>query len=91
MMALVIVGCLDPEKFKEFKLVKRIQLSHNVAKFKFALSTPTSVLGLPIGQHMSCRFVGLTIFIITYTHDMDTIRKRHSDIVIYLGLAPASY
>ncbi|KAG8655594.1 NADH--cytochrome b5 reductase 1 isoform X2 [Manihot esculenta] len=48
-------GCLDPEKFKEFKLVKRTQLSHNVAKFKFALPTPTSELGLPIGQHMSCR------------------------------------
>ncbi|XP_057971377.1 NADH--cytochrome b5 reductase 1-like isoform X1 [Malania oleifera] len=48
-------GCLDPENFKEFKLVKRTQLSHNVAKFKFALPTPMSVLGLPIGQHMSCR------------------------------------
>ncbi|KAJ4724599.1 NADH-cytochrome b5 reductase [Melia azedarach] len=48
-------GCLDPENFKEFKLVKRTQLSHNVAKFKFALPTPTSVFGLPIGQHMSCR------------------------------------
>ncbi|CAK9184636.1 unnamed protein product [Ilex paraguariensis] len=48
-------GCLDPENFKEFKLVKRTQLSHNVAKFRFALPTPTSVLGLPIGQHISCR------------------------------------
>ncbi|XVE62469.1 hypothetical protein DITRI_Ditri06bG0120300 [Diplodiscus trichospermus] len=48
-------GCLDPEKFKEFKLVKRQQLSHNVAKFTFELRTPTSVLGLPIGQHISCR------------------------------------
>eukprot|EP00268_Persea_americana_P027079 TRINITY_DN2657_c0_g1_i4.p1 TRINITY_DN2657_c0_g1~~TRINITY_DN2657_c0_g1_i4.p1 ORF type:complete len:278 (-),score=57.09 TRINITY_DN2657_c0_g1_i4:552-1385(-) len=48
-------GCLDPENFKEFKLVKRIQLSHNVAKFQFALPSPTSVLGLPIGQHISCR------------------------------------
>ncbi|XP_027176753.1 NADH--cytochrome b5 reductase 1 [Coffea eugenioides] len=47
--------CLDPEKWKEFKLVKRTQLSHNVAKFRFALPTPTSVLGLPIGQHISCR------------------------------------
>ncbi|PIA53273.1 hypothetical protein AQUCO_00900094v1 [Aquilegia coerulea] len=45
----------DSEQFKEFKLVERIQLSHNVAKFKFALPTPTSVLGLPIGQHISCR------------------------------------
>ncbi|XP_057948140.1 NADH--cytochrome b5 reductase 1-like isoform X2 [Malania oleifera] len=48
-------GCLDPENFKKFKLVKRVQLSHNVAKFKFELPTPTSVLGLPIGQHISCR------------------------------------
>ncbi|KAF7819225.1 NADH--cytochrome b5 reductase 1 [Senna tora] len=48
-------GCLNPEMFKEFKLVKRTQLSHNVAKFTFELPTPTSVLGLPIGQHISCR------------------------------------
>ncbi|CAO2820493.1 unnamed protein product [Amaranthus hypochondriacus] len=47
--------CLDPENFKEFKLVKRTQISHNVAKFAFELPTPTSVLGLPIGQHISCR------------------------------------
>ncbi|PIN08084.1 NADH-cytochrome b-5 reductase [Handroanthus impetiginosus] len=46
---------LDPENFKEFKLVKKTQLSHNVARFRFALPTPTSVLGLPIGQHISCR------------------------------------
>ncbi|XP_054797712.1 NADH--cytochrome b5 reductase 1-like [Prosopis cineraria] len=48
-------GCLDPENFKEFKLVQRTQLSHNVAKFRFSLPTATSVLGLPIGQHISCR------------------------------------
>ncbi|OVA13754.1 Oxidoreductase FAD/NAD(P)-binding [Macleaya cordata] len=56
-VALVAIGAgsLDPENFREFKLVKRTQLSHNVAKFKFALPTPTSVLGLPIGQHISCR------------------------------------
>ncbi|XP_078445381.1 NADH:cytochrome B5 reductase 1 [Wolffia australiana] len=48
-------GCLDPENFKDFKLVERQQLSHNVAKFIFALPTPTSSLGLPIGQHISCR------------------------------------
>ncbi|GMN39663.1 hypothetical protein TIFTF001_008890 [Ficus carica] len=48
-------GSLDPKNFKEFKLVKRTQLSHNVAKFTFELPTPTSILGLPIGQHISCR------------------------------------
>uniref|UniRef100_A0A1D1XWW7 NADH-cytochrome b5 reductase n=2 Tax=Anthurium amnicola TaxID=1678845 RepID=A0A1D1XWW7_9ARAE len=48
-------GSLDPENFREFKLVERKQLSHNVAEFRFALPTPTSVLGLPIGKHISCR------------------------------------
>lgn len=46
---------MNPEEFRAFKLVKRTQLSHNVAKFRFELPTPTSVLGLPIGQHISCR------------------------------------
>ncbi|XP_031737792.1 NADH--cytochrome b5 reductase 1 isoform X2 [Cucumis sativus] len=48
-------ACLDPEKFKEFKLVKRTKLSHNVAKFTFILPKTDSILGLPIGQHLSCR------------------------------------
>ncbi|KAA0053927.1 NADH--cytochrome b5 reductase 1-like isoform X1 [Cucumis melo var. makuwa] len=47
-------ACLDPEKFKEFKLVKRTKLSHNVAKFTFILPKTDSILGLPIGQHLSC-------------------------------------
>lgn len=52
---------MDPDNFRDFKLVERKQLSHNVAKFKFALPTPTSVLGLPIGQHISCKFVCLPV------------------------------
>uniref|UniRef100_A0A7C9D7G3 NADH-cytochrome b5 reductase n=2 Tax=Opuntia streptacantha TaxID=393608 RepID=A0A7C9D7G3_OPUST len=48
-------GCLDPKKFKEFKLVKRTKLTHNTDRFRFALPTPTSVLGLPVGQHIRCR------------------------------------
>nr|XP_023889056.1 NADH--cytochrome b5 reductase 1-like [Quercus suber]POE65399.1 nadh--cytochrome b5 reductase 1 [Quercus suber] len=48
-------GCLNPEKFMEFKLEKKTQLSPNTAKFRFALPTPTSVLGLPVGQHIICR------------------------------------
>ncbi|KAG5615206.1 hypothetical protein H5410_015030 [Solanum commersonii] len=47
--------CLNPEEFRTFKLVKRTHLSHSVARFRFELPTPTSVLGLPIGQHISCR------------------------------------
>ncbi|KAG7949012.1 hypothetical protein I3843_13G038700 [Carya illinoinensis] len=47
--------CLDPDKFNEFKLVKKTQLSQNTARFRFSLPTPTSVLGLPVGQHIICR------------------------------------
>lgn len=54
-------GSLDPQNFKDFKLVEKNQLSHNVAKFRFGLPTPTSVLGLPIGQHISCRLVHLFV------------------------------
>lgn len=62
MLCYVLLGCLDPENFKQFKLVKRTQLSHNVAKFRFDLPTPTSVLGLPIGQHISCKYGWLSWF-----------------------------
>lgn len=48
-------GCLDPETWRTFRLEKRIQVSHNVVKFRFALPSPTEVLGLPIGQHISCQ------------------------------------
>eukprot|EP00249_Psilotum_nudum_P010790 c22771_g1_i1 orf=423-1277(+) len=48
-------GCLDPENWRPFKLVKRAQVSHNVVRFHFALPTTVSVLGLPIGQHIRCQ------------------------------------
>ncbi|KAL7234722.1 hypothetical protein ACSBR1_018219 [Camellia fascicularis] len=48
-------GCLDPEKFVEFNLVRRTKVTHNVARFRFSLPTPTSVLGLPVGHHIRCR------------------------------------
>ncbi|XP_059434161.1 NADH--cytochrome b5 reductase 1-like [Corylus avellana] len=48
-------GCLNPKKYIKFKLIKKTQLSHNTAKFRFALPTPSSILGLPVGQHVLCR------------------------------------
>ncbi|KAF8041083.1 hypothetical protein BT93_B3108 [Corymbia citriodora subsp. variegata] len=48
-------GCLDPTQFKEFKLIKKTQISPDTARFRFALPTPTSVLGLPVGQHVLCK------------------------------------
>ncbi|KAJ1411593.1 Riboflavin synthase-like beta-barrel [Sesbania bispinosa] len=48
-------GCLDPKNFKEFKLVKKTQLSPSAARFRFALPTPSSVLGLPVGKNVLVR------------------------------------
>ncbi|KXX78212.1 NADH-cytochrome b5 reductase 1 [Madurella mycetomatis] len=44
---------LKPDAFQEFELKEKTIISHNVAIYRFALPTPTSVLGLPIGQHIS--------------------------------------
>jgi len=44
---------LDPAVFQEFPLTEKTILSHNTAIYRFALPTPNSILGLPIGQHIS--------------------------------------
>ncbi|CAO2836913.1 unnamed protein product [Amaranthus hypochondriacus] len=48
-------GCLDPKRYKEFMLIQRTKVSHNTDIFRFALPTPKSILGLPVGQHIKCR------------------------------------
>ncbi|KAL5614789.1 hypothetical protein BROUX41_004878 [Berkeleyomyces rouxiae] len=44
---------LKPDEFQEFELKEKTIISHNVAIYRFALPEPTSILGLPIGQHIS--------------------------------------
>ncbi|RYP79746.1 hypothetical protein DL770_006535 [Monosporascus sp. CRB-9-2] len=44
---------LKPDAFQEFELKEKTIISHNVAIYRFSLPTPTSILGLPIGQHIS--------------------------------------
>lgn len=41
------------QEFQDFELTEKTILSHNTAIYRFALPTPTSILGLPIGQHIS--------------------------------------
>ncbi|KAI6246892.1 NADH-cytochrome b5 reductase 1 [Erysiphe necator] len=48
-----IIPVLKPTVFQEFALSKKTIISHNVAIYRFLLPTPRSVLGLPIGQHIS--------------------------------------
>ncbi|KAI1640204.1 NADH-cytochrome b5 reductase 1 [Biscogniauxia mediterranea] len=44
---------LKPDTFQEFELKEKTVISHNVAIYRFSLPAPSSILGLPIGQHIS--------------------------------------
>lgn len=49
---------LDPDNYIAFSLVEKVVLSHDTRMFRFALQSPKHVLGLPIGQHVSMKYVG---------------------------------
>lgn len=51
------VALADPNKWLSLPLIKKEKLSHDVFMFRFGLQTPETVLGLPIGQHISFKFV----------------------------------
>ncbi|KAH7162622.1 hypothetical protein B0J13DRAFT_669305 [Dactylonectria estremocensis] len=51
--ALKIKKVLKPDVFQEFELQEKTIISHNVAIYRFKLENPSSILGLPIGQHIS--------------------------------------
>lgn len=48
-------GWLDPVNFQKLPLVKKELLAPNTYRFSFSLPSPDTVLGLPIGQHVSFR------------------------------------
>ncbi|TGZ77670.1 putative cytochrome b5 reductase [Ascodesmis nigricans] len=48
-------GVLHPKDFRPFTLAKKEKLSPNVYRFTFSLPTPTTLLNLPTGQHISLR------------------------------------
>jgi len=50
-------GALDPESWLAFPLTEIEEISHDVKRFRFALPRKTDVLGLPIGQHISLKYV----------------------------------
>ncbi|KAK8027585.1 hypothetical protein PG991_004641 [Apiospora marii] len=44
---------LKPDTFQEFELKEKTIVSHNVAIYRFKLPAANSIIGLPIGQHIS--------------------------------------
>lgn len=49
-------SAMKVDEFQDFKLAKKEIVSHNTRRFTFALQTPSTKLGLPIGQHITLRF-----------------------------------
>lgn len=48
---------LDSETWIPFKLAEIEIISHDVRRFRFNLQSPKHVLGLPIGQHISLKYI----------------------------------
>ena len=47
----------DKEEWKEFTLIEIEEISHDVRRYRFALQSDKHQIGLPIGQHISLKFV----------------------------------
>lgn len=48
-------GLLDPVTYSPLPLVKKTQITPNVFRLTFSLPTTSTVLGLPIGQHVTIK------------------------------------
>eukprot|EP00903_Cladosiphon_okamuranus_P017715 g16311.t1 len=76
---------LQPEVYTPFRLQEKEELSHDTRLFRFALQSPKHVLGLPIGQHVSMKFVdkvdGKTVTR-SYTPTSSDLDVGHVDFVI---------
>lgn len=74
---------LDPATFRAFPLVEKTVVSHNSCIYRFALPHSTSVLNLPIGQHVS---IGAVIdgkeIVRSYTPISTNEEHGHFDLLI---------
>ena len=52
-MLLEVKKVLSPDSYQLFPLMEKETLSHNTAIYRFRLPSEKSILGLPIGQHIS--------------------------------------
>lgn len=67
---------LQERKYQKYKLIKKINVSHNTRKFRFALQTPSTELGLPCGKNISFRMFEKN----SETQEMDEIRRPYTPI-----------
>lgn len=48
---------LNKDEYIPFPLIDVLDISHDVKRFRFALQSPKHKLGLPVGQHISLKYV----------------------------------
>jgi nitrate reductase (NAD(P)H) len=74
---------LDPRKKIAFKLAEKIELSHNVRLFRFALQSPEHKFGLPVGKHVFLyATIGGETVMRAYTPTSQDKDLGHFDLVI---------
>lgn len=74
---------LNPKEWKNFVLIKKLIISHNVALYRFKLPNPDDVLGLPIGQHISVEAdINGKVIQRSYTPTSSDDDLGHFDLVI---------
>jgi nitrate reductase (NAD(P)H) len=74
---------LDPRKKIPFKLAEKIELSHNVRLFRFALQSPEHKFGLPVGKHVFLyASIGGETVMRAYTPTSQDKDLGHFDLVI---------
>lgn len=74
---------LDPRKKIPFKLAEKLELSHNVRRFRFALQSPQHKFGLPVGKHVFIyASIGGETVMRAYTPTSQDKDLGHFDLVI---------
>lgn len=74
----------DPDEWRAFKLIEEEGISHDVRRFRFALQSKDHIIGLPVGQHISFKYVdaeGKDV-IRSYTPTTSNDEKGYVDFVI---------
>lgn len=78
---------VDPVVKYSLPLIEKEIISHDTRRFRFGLSSPDHVLGLPIGQHVHLTAkIGEEVVIRSYTPVSSDDDKGYVDLVIKVSI-----
>ena len=75
---------INSEEWHSFPLIEREEISHDVRRFRFQLQSKDHILGLPIGQHISLKYIDIEgkEVIRSYTPVSSNDERGYVDFVI---------